>query len=112
MVAWLLAQITTQIFPFFDVPNSAVRFVIVVLIIGFPIAMVLSWIYELTPKGLVRTEDVDPATRCRFGRKIDFAIIGVLLLVIAMLVYQRFPFPSETRGAIQKKRTNLFAERK
>jgi TolB-like protein len=103
MAAWLLAQIATQIFPFFDVPNSAVRFVIIVLILGFPIAMVLSWIYELTPEGLVRTEDVDPATQRRFGRKIDFAIIGVLLLVIAMLVYQRLPFRSETRAAIQEK---------
>ncbi len=49
MSAWLLAQITTQIFPFFNVPNSAVRFVIIALILGFPIAMALSWLYELTP---------------------------------------------------------------
>src|SRR5919197_192363 len=103
MGAWLLAQIATQIFPFFNVPNSAVRFVIVALIAGFPIAMVLAWIYELTPEGLVRTEDVDPARRRRFGRKIDFAIIGVLLLVIAMLVYQRLPFRSESGEAIPEK---------
>jgi TolB-like protein/Tfp pilus assembly protein PilF len=103
MAAWLLAQIATQIFPFFDVPNSAVRLVIIVLIIGFPIAMVLSWIYELTPEGIVRTEDVDVATQRRFGRKIDFAIIGVLLLVIAMLVYQRLPFRSEAGRAIAEK---------
>src|SRR5947209_2614295 len=88
MGAWLLAQIATQIFPFFNVPNSAVRFVIVALIIGFPIAMVLAWVYELTPEGIVRTEDVDLAKQRGFGRKIDFVIIGVLLLVIVMLVYQ------------------------
>ncbi len=103
MGAWLLAQIATQIFPFFNIPNSAVRFFIVALILGFPIAMVLSWLFELTPEGIVRTEEVDLATQRGFGRKIDFAIIGVLLLVIVMLVYQRFPFRSESGEAIPEK---------
>jgi TolB-like protein len=103
MGAWLLAQITTQIFPFFDVPNSAVRFVIVSLVFGFPIAMVLSWMYELTPEGVVRTEDVDPATQRKFGRKVDFVIIGALLLIIALLVYQRPPFRAGGGQAIPEK---------
>ena len=103
MGAWLLAQITTQIFPFFNVPNSAVRFVIVALVLGFPIAMALAWIYELTPEGIVRTEDVDPVTQRQFGRKVNFVIIGVLLLVIAMLVYQRLPFRPDTGEAIPEK---------
>jgi TolB-like protein len=103
MSAWLLAQIATQIFPFFDVPNSAVRVVIISLVLGFPIAMVLAWIFELTPEGIVRTEDVDPATQRQFSRKVDFVIIGVLLVVIAMLVYQRLPFRSEAGPAIPEK---------
>ena len=60
MAAWLLTQIATQVFPFFDIPNSAVRFVILVLMLGFPIAMLMAWLYEFTAKGLVREEDVDP----------------------------------------------------
>jgi len=100
MGAWLFAQIATQIFPVFNVPNSALQLVIVALALGFPIAMVLAWIYELTPEGLVRTEDVDLSRQRGFGRKIDFAIIGVLLLVIAMLIYQRLPFRTETGEAI------------
>ena len=103
MGAWLLAQIATQIFPFFNVPNSAVRFVIIALVLGFPIAMALSWIYELTPQGIVRTEDVDHATQRQFGRKVDFVIIGVLLLEIGMLVYQRLPFRTESGEAILEK---------
>src|SRR5437667_6573257 len=103
MGAWLLAQIATQIFPFFNVPNSAVSFVIVALAAGFPIAMVLAWVYELTPEGFVRTEDVDLAKQRGFGRKVDFVIIGVLLLVIAMLVYQRLPFRTESGEAIPEK---------
>src|SRR6266480_2700082 len=60
VVAWFLTQLTTQVFPFFEIPNSAVRFVVIALAIGFPIAMLLSWLYEFTPEGIVRTEDVDP----------------------------------------------------
>ncbi|MFL6543355.1 MAG: tetratricopeptide repeat protein [Chthoniobacterales bacterium] len=103
MGAWLLAQIATQIFPFFDIPNSAIRFVIVALVAGFPIAMLLAWLFELTPEGIVRAENVDHASQRRFGRKIDFAIIGVLLVVIAMLVYQRLSSRADNGDAIPEK---------
>jgi len=103
MVAWLLTQVATQVFPFFDVPNSAVRFVIVALVIGFPIAMILAWIYELTPEGLVRAEDVDPATQRSMGRTFYFIIIGILLLIVVMLIYERLPFRSPSGEAIPAK---------
>ena len=60
VVAWFLVQLTTQVFPFFEIPNSAVRFVVIALAAGFPIAMLLSRLYELTPEGVVRTEYLDP----------------------------------------------------
>ena len=56
VVAWFLTQLTTQVFPFFEIPNSAVRFVVIGLAVGFPIAMLLAWVYELTPEGVVRTK--------------------------------------------------------
>src|SRR5436309_1866960 len=67
VVAWLLMQVASQIFPFFDIPNWAVRLVVLVLIIGFPIALVIAWAFELTPGGLMRTEvaDAAPAPRSR-----------------------------------------------
>ncbi len=103
MGAWLLVQVATQVFPFFDISNSVVRFVIVALVIGFPIAMLVAWIYELTPEGFVRTEDVDVAETKGVGRVFDFVIIGVLLLVIAMLIYQRLPFRSLNDEVIPEK---------
>jgi TolB-like protein/Tfp pilus assembly protein PilF len=60
VVAWLLIQIATQVFPFFEIPNWAVRLVVLAIVIGFPIALVIAWAFELTPEGLKRTEDVDP----------------------------------------------------
>ena len=59
VIAWLLIQIATQIFPFFEIPNWAVRLVVLVIIIGFPIAMLIAWAFELTPEGIKRTENVD-----------------------------------------------------
>jgi TolB-like protein/Flp pilus assembly protein TadD len=59
VLAWLLIQITTQTFPFLDIPNWVVRLVIVLLALGFPIALLLSWAFDLTSKGVVRTDDVD-----------------------------------------------------
>jgi TolB-like protein/Tfp pilus assembly protein PilF len=107
VVAWFLTQLATQVFPFFEIPNSAIRFVVIALALGFPIAMSLSWLYELTPEGIVRSDDLDPAqgrsARRTTGRILDFVIIGVLLLVIAMLIYQRFPFRSEAGETISQK---------
>ena len=90
-VSWLLVQIATQVFPFFEIPNWIVRLVVLMLILGFPIALVLAWAFELTPEGIIRTEDVAPGRSIRraTGRTLDFFIIGALLLVIAALGYQR-----------------------
>ena len=51
VVAWLLIQIATQVFPFFEIPNWTVRLVGLVVIAGFPIAVVSAWAFELTPEG-------------------------------------------------------------
>src|SRR6266404_722438 len=61
VVGWLLVQVATQVFPFFEIPNWSVRLVVLAIIIGFPIALVIAWAFELTPQGLKRTEDVDLA---------------------------------------------------
>ena len=58
VVAWLLVQIATQVLPFFEIPNWAVRLVVLLLIIGFPAALVLAWAFDLTPQGIKRTYNV------------------------------------------------------
>src|SRR4030095_426032 len=107
VVAWFLTQLTTQVFPFFEIPNSAVRFVVIALAVGFPIAMLLSWVYEFTPEGVVRTEDLDPvearSAQRLTGRVLDFVIIGVLLLVIAMLIVGQLPVYRQTGESISQK---------
>jgi TolB-like protein/Tfp pilus assembly protein PilF len=92
VASWLLIQIATQVFPIFEIPNWAARLIVLVLTLGFPVALVLAWVYELTPEGLQRTDAIDPSksiTRST-GRKLDFVIIGVLLAVIAVLAFQYY----------------------
>jgi TolB-like protein len=90
--AWLLVQVATQVFPFFDAPNWAIRGIVVAALIGFPFWLLLAWFYELTPEGLKRESEVAPEasiTRAT-GRKLDFLIIGVLAVAVILLLTDRF----------------------
>lgn len=82
VVAWLLMQIASQIFPFFEIPNWVVRLVVLVLIIGFPIALIIAWAFETTPEGIKRTEVADAAgQRSHGGAWIYIVVIGAALSV-------------------------------
>jgi hypothetical protein len=71
VVAWLLMQIASQIFPFFDIPNWVVRVVVLLLLIGFPIALIIAWAFEATPEGIKRTEVADAAGQRSPRRRLD-----------------------------------------
>jgi Predicted integral membrane protein len=59
VAAWALSQGIAQVFPVFDVPNWIIRLIVVLIILGLPIALVLAWMFELTPQGIKRTETAD-----------------------------------------------------
>jgi TolB-like protein/Tfp pilus assembly protein PilF len=100
VVGWLLVQVATQVFPFFDIPNWAVRLVVLAIVIGFPIALVIAWAFELTPQGLKRTEDVDRAAQSR--RKsyawIYVVVIGVVFS-IGLVFIGRYTARNTATGA-------------
>src|SRR5438128_6045262 len=82
VVAWLLMQVASQIFPFFEIPNWTVRLVVLLLIIGFPIALIIAWAFEVTPEGIKRTEAADAAgQRSRGGAWIYIVLIGAAVSV-------------------------------
>src|SRR5438105_9854018 len=83
VVAWLVIQIATQVFPFFEIPNWAVRLVVLLLILGFPVGLILAWAFEITPEGIKLEKDVAPSESItpRTGRKL--VGITVALAVIA-----------------------------
>src|SRR5438067_10334543 len=85
VVGWLLIQVATQVFPFFEIPNWGVRLVVLLIVIGFPIALVIAWAFELTPGGIKRTEDVNIQTREVRGNHVWLYIViasGVLSVVV------------------------------
>lgn len=63
VAGWLIVQIATQVFPFFEVPNWTIRLIVIALILGFPIALILSWIFDITPQGIKRTDESDQVLR-------------------------------------------------
>jgi TolB-like protein len=84
VVGWLIAQIATQIFPFLEIPNWIVRLVIVLIAIGFPIALVIAWAFEATPEGIKRTEVADampPTTGKKRHAWIYIAVVGAALSI-------------------------------
>jgi TolB-like protein/tetratricopeptide (TPR) repeat protein len=84
VVGWVIAQIATQIFPFLEIPNWVVRLVIALIAIGFPIALVIAWAFEITPQGIERTEVADTMPAVPGQRKrvwIYVVIVGVAISV-------------------------------
>jgi TolB-like protein/Flp pilus assembly protein TadD len=90
--SWLLVQIATQVFPFFHIAEWVVRWVVVAAIIGFPFALVLSWFYEWTPKGLQLESEISPNESVipRTGKKLDKWIIAILVLAVVLLLANQF----------------------
>jgi TolB-like protein/cytochrome c-type biogenesis protein CcmH/NrfG len=90
VVSWLLIQIATQVFPFFEIPNWAVRLVVLLLILGFPVALILSWAFELTPEGIKRESEVahEQSKTRHTGRRIVGLTIVVAAIAAGLLVFQ------------------------
>jgi TolB-like protein len=82
VIGWLLIQIATQTFPFLEIPNWAIRLVIMLLVIGFPISLLLAWAFELTPQGIKRAESADAARQHSSGGAWIFIVaVGAILSV-------------------------------
>jgi TolB-like protein/Flp pilus assembly protein TadD len=89
---WALAQGISQLGPPLGAPEWATRWFLVAAGIGFPFWIAFAWFYEFTPEGLKRESEIDPAESITHhtGRKLDFAIIGVLALAVVLLLTDRF----------------------
>src|SRR5207237_1123659 len=87
IVGWLLVQVATQVFPFFEIPNWAVRLIVLLIVIGFPIALVIAWAFELTPEGLKRTENVDLAATARQPRRHAWILIVLVGAALSIGVF-------------------------
>jgi TolB-like protein/Tfp pilus assembly protein PilF len=90
VAAWLLIQVATQVFPFFEIPNWAVRLVVVLLALGFPVALILAWAFEITPEGIKRESEIeaDESITQHTGRRIIAITIALAVVAAGLFVYQ------------------------
>jgi TolB-like protein len=103
VASWLLIQIATQVFPFFEIPNWAVRLVVLILVAGFPVALVFSWAFEITPEGIKRESEIegDKSITHHTGRKIVALTIVLAVVAIGLLAYQLWGPKRSTSAARQ-----------
>jgi TolB-like protein len=83
VVAWLLIQVATQVFPFFEIPNWIVRLVVLVMVLGLPIALIIAWAFEMTPEGIRRAEEIAPNEYIPHWSARRFAALIVAIAVLA-----------------------------
>jgi len=100
VVAWLLIQIATQVFPFFEIPNWTVRLVVLLVVIGFPVAVIIAWAFELTPEGLKRTEVADAApTRGSRRRAWIYVVIVAAAISVSLFFLGRYTSSKQSEGS-------------
>ncbi len=90
VAGWALAQGIAQVFPVFDVPNWAIRLTVILIIIGFPVAIVLAWVFEITPEGIKRSEDVDAKQPHSVHGAWIYIVIVSALLSIGLFLLGRY----------------------
>jgi len=101
VAGWLIVQVATQVLPIFEVSALAQRVIVLLIVAGFPVALVISWVYEVTPEGIARTADVAPERSIaqHTGQKLNYVIIAVLALAVMFLLAQHYLLPRTTCAA-------------
>jgi TolB-like protein/Flp pilus assembly protein TadD len=97
IVGWLLVEVASVVLPTFKTPEWVLQAFTFLVILGFPLALVFAWAFELTPEGFKRAQDVHPAESIRHlsGRKLDFAIIALLAIAVVFLVVDNYVLEAE-----------------
>jgi len=92
VAAWLILQVADMLFTQLGVPDWAFRFVFALLLICFPLVLVFAWIFELTPQGIKREQEIEAeaSITLQTGRKLSRATIALLIITILTVVADRF----------------------
>jgi TolB-like protein/Tfp pilus assembly protein PilF len=103
IAGWALAQGIAQVFPVFDVPNWVIRLIVALIVIGFPIALIFAWAFEITPQGIKRTEDVDPAKPHRIHGPWIYIVVAGVILSVSLFFLGRYTAPNGSIASDENK---------
>ncbi len=111
--AWLITQVASTVFPAFELPAWALRGVILLLVIGFIPAMIFAWVFELTPEGLKRDAEVDPAVSIapQTARKMERMIILLFTVALALFAFDKFVLAPKREASLVALATQAVIER-
>lgn len=89
VVSWLIIQVIDIVFPRLGIPDSAITLILILLLVGFPIALVLAWIFQWSPEGVTRTEE-DGSASPAAGQKLNVITAAALVAALGIIAYQNF----------------------
>src|SRR5438876_5066837 len=98
VAGWALSQGIAQVFPVFDVPNWAIRLIVLLIIIGFPVAVVLAWAFEITPEGIKRTDAADAVGQHSRGHTWIYIVIVAAAFSIGLFFLGRYSAGNKESG--------------
>ncbi len=92
IVAWVIAEVASVVLPTFNAPAYFMKTLLFILIIGFPINLVFAWVYDITPEGIKKTEDIDQKAQKTIlkNRRLNIVIIASLAIVVVFLLFKLF----------------------
>jgi hypothetical protein len=113
IVAWLLLQVSDTLVPALHLPEWFHTGVAFVLILGFPVALIFAWAFELTPEGLKKEKNVDRSESITHitSRKLDFLIIGVLVVALGYFSYDKFVLDASRDAVLVEAITQAVTEK-
>lgn len=114
IAAWLVAQVSDLVLESFDAPDWAMRTLLIALAIGFPITLVISWVFEFTPKGVLLESQVDRTVKLgqESGRRLDFSILLILAIIVIFMGLERFLFSDRDGGMSIAEKRELTGQKK
>jgi len=112
VVAWLVVQIAAAVLPNVDAPRWIIQTIFVLLLLGFPVALLLAWAYEITAEGIKRTEEVpvEASVTRATGQRLNYAVIGLLLIAVIFLGFRNYLLESADERPVGESATAAMPE--
>jgi len=109
IVAWVIAEVASVVLPTFNAPAYFMKTLLFILIIGFPINLIIAWIYDITPEGIMKTEEIDQKglKSIQKNSRINKLIIASLSVVVVLLLFKIFWNPPGNEAEKTESRENI-----